>query len=522
MNNSERNELHQSIWKMANKLRGAVDGWDFKQYILGMLFYRFISENLEKYINEGNDGVNYAIMNDDEALGAKDEIVRQKGFFILPSQLFSNIIKDIDKNEEQINEILKSVFANIESSAQNKPSQDDIKGLFNDIDLSSNRLGGNLNLRNKTICEVMKAINEIGFNSYGATINDTAGDAYEYLMSMYASQAGKSGGEFFTPPSVSKLLSDLAFNDIKDQKSVTIYDPACGSGSLLLKALKLAKEKGMKPELHGQEINPTTFNLCRINMFLHDVGYENFSITYGDTLVNPSFKKANDTQTSIDKADFKADIIVSNPPYSITWDGEDDALLAADERYTPAGKLAPKSKADLAFIMHSLYALKDTGAAAIVCFPGIMYRGGAEKTIREYLIKNNFVDAVINLAENLFFGTSIATCIMVLKKRKKDESVLFINASEFYEKATNNNFLSDENINKIFEFYKNRQNSEFSALVPNDEIIANQANLSPSAYLATAKAEILDINEINTELKTCLDEQKILREKIEQILKELE
>ena len=367
---------------------------------------------------------------------------------------------------------------------------------------------------------MLKAINDIDFASYGDTINDIAGDAYEYLMSMYASNTGKSGGEFFTPASVSELLAHLVLNGAKDYKSATIYDPACGSGSLLIKAHKQAQSKGIKAQMHGQELNITTYNLCRINMFLHNVGYENFSITNGDTLTEPKFTRADDSAIKLDIKEFSADFVVSNPPYSTSWEGDNSEVLVADPRYSPAGKLAPKSYSDLAFIMHSLYLLKDTGA--IVCFPGIMYRGGAEKTIREYMLKNNFIDCVIALPENLFFGTSIATCIMVLKKNKNDENILFINASGIFEKEPNNNILSKANIASILELYTKRQSNEICALIPNEQVLENSANLSPSAYLATTKAEILDINEINTELKSCLDEQKILREKIEQILKELE
>lgn len=520
MNVAERKALQSAIWKIADELRGSVDGWDFKQYVLGVLFYRFISESLENYINEAEGaGFAYAELSDDKAKDAKDEIVRQKGFFILPSELFSNIIKNLDKHEENINEILKSVFKNIENSAKNKASAEDIKGLFDDIDLNSNRLGANTIARNKNISKVLKAINDIDFASYGDTINDIAGDAYEYLMSMYASNAGKSGGEFFTPASVSELLAHLVLNGAKDYKSATIYDPACGSGSLLIKAHKQAQSKGIKAQMHGQELNITTYNLCRINMFLHNVGYENFSITNGDTLTEPKFTRADDSAIKLDIKEFSADFVVSNPPYSTSWEGDNSEVLVADPRYSPAGKLAPKSYSDLAFIMHSLYLLKDTGA--IVCFPGIMYRGGAEKTIREYMLKNNFIDCVIALPENLFFGTSIATCIMVLKKRKKDESVLFINATSFYEKEPNNNYLSDENIARILDIYNKRENSKFCALVSNDEIIANSSNLSPSAYFESEQKEQIDINEVNSELNVCLKEQNELRAKIDEILKEL-
>ena len=413
-NTQERDELHRSIWKIADELRGAVDGWDFKQYVLGIMFYRYISENLTNYINKGeheagDKSFDYAKMSDEEALVAKEGLIEEKGFFILPSELFCNVVNKCE-NDENLNETLEKVFNHIEESAKGSVSESDFAGLFDDIDVNSNKLGATVEKRNKKLASVLKNIAEMKL-SYGDNTIDAFGDAYEFLMSMYASNAGKSGGEFFTPQEVSELLTRLAVvGKIEVNK---VYDPACGSGSLLLKALKVLGKENIKQGFFGQEKNITTYNLCRINMFLHDVDFDKFNIACEDTLIAPQHWD-----------DEPFDVIVSNPPYSIKWEGDDNPLLINDSRFSPAGVLAPKGKADLAFIMHSLAWLSTNGVAAIVCFPGIMYRGGAEQKIRKYLIDNNYIDTVIQLPDNLFFGTSIATCIMVLKKSRPDTNVL--------------------------------------------------------------------------------------------------
>ncbi len=440
----ERDELHRAIWSIADDLRGSVDGWDFKSYVLGIMFYRYISENLTSYINDGevkagNTDFDYTLLSDEDAEEARADLVRTKGFFILPSELFGNVRKKAKENEN-LNMTLEKAFRNIEDSAKGSESEDDFAGLFDDIDVNSNKLGGTVAKRNEKLVKLLDGIGEMKLGDYKENTIDAFGDAYEYLMSMYASNAGKSGGEFFTPQEVSDLLTRIAVSGKTEVNKV--YDPACGSGSLLLKAAKILGKDKVRQGFYGQEINLTTYNLCRINMFLHDIDYDKFDIAHEDTLVSPQHW---------DDEPFEA--IVSNPPYSIKWEGDDNPILINDPRFSPAGVLAPKSKADLAFIMHSLAWLATNGTAAIVCFPGIMYRGGAEKKIRKYLIDNNFVDTVIQLPSNLFFGTSIATCIMVLRKAKTENKTLFIDATKECVKITNNNKLTDENIQKILSTY---------------------------------------------------------------------
>ena len=462
----ERNEVHKAIWAIADDLRGAVDGWDFKQYILGIMFYRYISENITNYINAGerkagDNNFDYAMLSDKEAESVREDLVKEKGFFILPSELFCNVCKNAKNHKEDLNEILEKIFNNIENSAKGAESEDDFSGLFDDIDVNSNKLGSTVGKRNERLIKILDGINSLNLGNYQTNSIDAFGDAYEFLMTMYASNAGKSGGEFYTPQEVSELLTRLA---VVGKTSVNkVYDPACGSGSLLLKAAKILGKENVRNGFYGQEINLTTYNLCRINMFLHDIGYDKFDIACEDTLISPQHWD-----------DEPFEVIVSNPPYSIKWAGDDNAVLINDPRYSPAGVLAPKSKADFAFIMHSLSWLATNGTASIVCFPGILYRGGAEQKIRKYLIDNNFVDCLIQLPDNLFFGTSIATCVMVLKKSKKDNSTLFIDASKECVKITNNNKLTEENINNIIKIFTNREDVEHIAkLISNKEIAEN-------------------------------------------------
>ena len=482
----ERAELHRTIWNIANDLRGSVDGWDFKQYVLGMLFYRYISENLAAYINDGERAAgetdfSYATLADSDAEQARDDLVSTKGFFILPSELFENV-RNRATSDENLNETLESVFKNIESSAQGTDSEVDFKGLFDDIDVNSNKLDGTIARRNERLVKLMNGVADMKLGDYKDNTIDAFGDAYEFLMGMYASNAGKSGGEYFTPQEVSELLTRIAL--VGKTEVNKVYDPACGSGSLLLKAAKILGIENVRQGFFGLEINITTYNLCRINMFLHDVGYDKFDIGHGDTLTDP---------LHWDDEPFEA--IVSNPPYSIKWAGDDSPLLINDPRFSPAGVLAPKSKADLAFIMHSLSWLATSGTAAIVCFPGVLYRGGAEQKIRKYLVDNNFIDCVIQLPDNLFFGTSIATCIMVMKKSKGENSTLFIDASRECVKITNNNKLTPENIEKIVSAYTERIDSGyFTRLVRNEEIAGQDYNLSVSSYVAQEdKREVVDI-----------------------------
>lgn len=511
----ERDELHRTIWSIADDLRGSVDGWDFKSYVLGMMFYRYISENLANYINEGefeagNESFDYAQLSDEEAEQAREDLVNTKGFFILPSELFCNVKKRADK-DENLNMTLESVFKHIEESAKGSESEDNFSGLFDDIDVNSNKLGATVAKRNANLVKLMNGIASMGLGNYKDNSIDAFGDAYEYLMSMYASNAGKSGGEFFTPQEVSELLTRMAVAGKNEVNKV--YDPACGSGSLLLKAAKILGKENVRQGFFGQEINLTTYNLCRINMFLHDIDYDKFDIAHEDTLINPQHWD-----------DEPFEVIVSNPPYSIKWEGEDNPVLINDPRFSPAGVLAPKSKADLAFIMHSLAWLATNGTAAIVCFPGIMYRSGAEKKIRQYLIDNNFIDCIIQLPSNLFYGTTIATCIMVLKKNKTDNKTLFIDASAEFVKVTNNNKLTEENIHKIVDAFVSRADTEhFARCVPYAEIAENDYNLSVSTYVEQKDTrEVIDIVKLNAEIEQIVAREQVLRDEIAKIIAEIE
>ena len=513
---TQREELHRKIWAIADYVRGAVDGWDFKQYILGILFYRFISENITEFFNSAEHEVgdlefDYAELSDEEAeRDFRPSTVEGKGFFILPSQLFKNVVKTA-KDNENLNTDLANVFKAIEGSAIGFDSEDDIKGLFEDIDTTSNRLGGTVAEKNMRLTNILTGIAGINFGNFKDNDIDAFGDAYEYLISNYASNAGKSGGEFFTPQTVSKLLARLVMDGKTSINKV--YDPTCGSGSLLLQMKKQFDEHIIDEGFFGQEINMTNFNLARMNMFLHNVNYNSFSIKRGDTLLNPLHN---------DEKPF--DAIVSNPPYSIKWIGDGDPTLINDERFAPAGKLAPKSYADYAFIMHALSYLSSKGRAAIVCFPGIFYRKGAEKTIRKYLVDNNFIDCVIQLPENLFFGTSIATCVLVMAKNKQEHKILFIDASKEFKKETNNNILEEKNIQAIIDEFRNRTDKEyFSRYVDLSEIEENDYNLSVSIYVEKEDTrEIIDIKVLNKEIEETVKKIDALRASINEIVKELE
>lgn len=511
----EREELHRAIWAIADELRGAVDGWDFKNYVLGTMFYRYISENLTAYINDGeaaagNTGFDYAKMNDKDVEEAREGLVEEKGFFIVPSELFCNVRKRA-ANDENLNETLEKVFNHIEESAKGSQSEGSFAGLFDDFDVNSNKLGSTVAKRNERLVKLLDGVADMNLGSVKDHDIDAFGDAYEYLMKMYASNAGKSGGEFYTPPEVSELLTRIG--TVGKKKVNKVYDPACGSGSLLLKSEKILGKDAVTNGFFGQEINITTYNLCRINMFLHDIGFDKFDIECEDTLTNPQHWD-----------DEPFELIVSNPPYSIKWDGDDNPLLINDPRFAPAGVLAPKSKADLAFIMHSLSWLAPNGTAAIVCFPGIMYRGGAEQKIRKYLVENNYVDCIIQLPSNLFFGTSIATCIMVMKKGKPDNKVLFIDATNECVKVTNNNKLTEDNIKKIVDVYASREDiNHFSQLVSYEQLSENDFNLSVSSYVeAEDKREKIDIIKLNEEIRKIVAREQVLRDEIDKIIAEIE
>ncbi len=519
----ERAELHRTIWQIANDLRGSVDGWDFKQYVLGILFYRFISENLADFINKqqrrvkGFENFEYAELNDKEAEFGRKETVIAKGFYILPSELFINVRKNA-RNDANLNETLANVFNNIENSAKGTTSEDDLKGLFDDLDVNSNKLGNSVERRNQRLVKLLESIGDLSLGNYSENTIDAFGDAYEFLMTMYASNAGKSGGEFFTPQEVSELLAEITTVGKKEVNKV--YDPCCGSGSLLLKFAKVLGKENVRLGFFGQEINITTYNLCRINMFLHDINYNNFDIEHGDTLTDPKHWD-----------DEPFDAIVSNPPYSINWEGDANPLLINDPRFAPAGVLAPKSKADLAFTMHMLSWLSTSGTAAIVEFPGVLYRGSltgrgdkSEVKIRKYLVDNNYVDAVIQLPPDLFFGTGIATCIVVLKKSKKDNKILFIDASAEFVRGGNKNKLSEENRKKILNAFIERKDIEhFSKIIDNKAIAENDYNLAVSSYVEQKDTrEVIDIKELNKEIERIVKRQSELRSAIDEIIKDIE
>lgn len=517
----QRQELHTALWKIAEDVRGSVSSWDFKQYILIMLFYRFISESLVEYINRierqnpGQEDFDYASISDELAELGRQSMLSEKGFFMAPSELFVNV-REQAKSNPDLNVTLSSIFKNIEASAQGTPSERDLKGLFDDMDVNSTRLGKTVHERNQKLGKIIRGIGELNFGSYGGLSIDVFGDAYEYLVGMYAQNAGKSGGEFFTPQEVSELLARLTL--VGKTEINKVYDPACGSGSLLLKFAKVLGENGQKGEelvrngFYGQEINFTTYNLCRMNMFLHGINFSQFDIAHGDTLTDPYH---------FDDEPF--DAIVSNPPYSIKWEGKDNASLSGDARFTPAGVLAPKSKADLAFVMHVMAWLATGGCAAVVAYPGAMYRLGDEEKIRRYLIENNFIDTVIQLPKDLFFGTGIATCIMVLKKSKKCEDVLFIDATDEFEREEAKSQLSAANITKIIKHFKQRSNVEhFCRLVKRQDIIDNETNLSPRLYITPKEsaAEVIDIAEVTAQIAKNVARQHELREHIDAIMAE--
>lgn len=510
---AQRAALQNQIWKIANDVRGSVDGWDFKQFVLGTLFYRFISENFTNYIEGGDESVNYANFQDDQIPNEiKVDAIKTKGYFIYPSQLFINIAKTANTNTN-LNTDLKTIFDSIENSAKGFPSEEDISGLFADFDTTSSRLGNTVENKNKRLAAVIKGVEQLNFGNFEDSQIDLFGDAYEFLIGNYAANAGKSGGEFFTPQHVSKLIAQLAMHG---QTVVNkIYDPAAGSGSLLLQAKKHFDNHIIQEGFFGQEINHTTYNLARMNMFLHNVNYDKFHIALGDTLRDPQLG---------DEKPF--DAIVSNPPYSIPWIGSDDPTLINDDRFAPAGVLAPKSKADFAFVLHALHYLSPRGRAAIVCFPGIFYRGGAEQKIRKYLVDHNYVETVISLAPNLFYGTSIAVNILVLSKHKTDTKTQFIDVTgeDYFTKVTNNNMLTDVHIEKIMAIFESKEEvPNVATSIDNAKIAENDYNLSISSYVeAKDTREKINIIELNAEVATTVEKIAKLRAEIDSIIKEIE
>lgn len=517
-NAQEKQELFKTIWKIADNLRGKVDGWDFKAYVLGTLFYRYLSENIADRINKqeresGDVDFDYSSVPDEiikATEGFREGLIKEVGFFLYPSQLFCNVVENASK-DENLNMTLEKVFRGVEESAKGSESERCVSGLFSDFDVNSNKLGATVPKRNETLVKLLTAIKGMDFGSYADNTVDLLGDAYEFLMGMYASNAGKSGGEYFTPQEVSTLLTKLAL--VGKDRVNKVYDPACGSGSLLLKSAKILGKDKVDQGYFGQELNVTTYNLCRINMFLHNIGYDKFDIANEDTLIQPMHWNEEPFE-----------VIVSNPPYSTHWVGEDDITLINDPRYSPAGVLAPKTKADMAFIMHMISWLAPNGTAAIVCFPGIMYRGGAEQKIRKYLVDNNFIDAIIQLPSNLFFGTGIATCIMVMKKNKADNNILFIDADKECIKDGNSNRLTDENIDNILKYYIDRMDVDHAAsVVSYEKIVEEKYNLSVSTYVEKEDTrEKIDIVKLNSDLKGIVENVNRLRSEIDDIIADLE
>lgn len=524
----ERQELYKTIWQIANDLRGSVDGWDFKAYVLGMLAYRYLSESLAGELNRGEreaGAVDFDYARQDECLEGQDRLnfVQNRGYYIEPGLLFENVMQ---RGEDELNIYLDKALRQIEASGEGTGAAKMFEGLFTDMDLNSNKLGSNTEERNRRLKKLMQNIGGLRLGTYmndrvgsigraGGVESgvDIFGDAYEYLMTMYAANAGKSGGEYFTPPEVSELLARIVTENGKKKAprgEWRCYDPTCGSGGLLLKFLKILEYRG-EVTLHGQEKNVTTYNLCRVNMLLHGMNWSKLYIRNGDTLINPD--------PDLDERK-PFDAIVSNPPYSLKWVGEDDINLVQDARFQGPGRLAPKGKADLAFVMHSLRYLADDGIAAIVCFPGVLYRTGAEAKIREWLVEQGHVDAVIGLPGKLFFGTGITTAILVLKKGLSDGKTLFVDASKYFVPSTNSNKLSDENIQGIMKILLDRKDVDHVAKLADKNTIREQEyNLSVSMYVEKEDtSEKIDIDVLEADIEVTVKREAALRQDIDGIV----
>lgn len=500
--------LQKNLWRIANDLRGNMDASEFRNYILGLIFYRFLSEKTliqtQKLLKEDNMSYEEAWEIEDYRIILEKELIARVGYVIEPQDLYGHLTEKI-KNHTFEMENLHQAINKIESSTRGTNSEDDFEHLFDDMDLNSNRLGNTNAERTKLISKVMMNLVELPFTQEEMEI-DMLGDAYEYLIGQFAATAGKKAGEFYTPQQVSKILAKIVTTGKKRLKSV--YDPTCGSGSLLL---RIGREVEVS-HYYGQEYNNTTFNLARMNMLLHDINYQNFTIENGDTLEHPG---------ALEEDRFEA--VVANPPYSQSWSS--DPSFLDDPRFSNYGRLAPKSRADFAFLQHMIYHLDDNGTMVIVLPHGVLFRAGAEEAIRTQLIEENYLDAVIGLPPNLFFGTGIPTCILVFKKwRAQDEKVLFIDASESFEQGVNQNRLSDEDVSKIIDTYRNRKKiDKYSNVVTLDNIKENNFNLNMPRYVDTFEEEnSIDINEVQQEIEEI--NKKIIKmdEKINNIFKEFE
>lgn len=519
MSEAQKQLLEKQLWAVANVLRGKMNADEYKNYILGFIFYKYLSEKLEKYIDEKlltREKFSFAEINVDTKDGkaiieeVKKACIGHLGFFLKPSDLFSYIVKkgngEIKNQDTFILEDLKNVLNTIEQTSMGTASEDDFKGLFDDVDLTSSKLGKTENKKNEVIVQVLTLLSGIDFQLEDSK-SDLLGDAYEYLIGEFAAGAGKKGGEFYTPAQVSRLLAQIVTQGKARLKSV--YDPTCGSGSLLL---RIGDYTSVNMYL-GQELNPTTFNLARMNMILHGVHFDHFSIRQGDTLVDDMH------------LDLQAEAVVANPPFSAEWKSDSDPILAQDERYSQYGRLAPKSAADYAFVTHMLYHLADHGTMAVVLPHGALFRSGAEGQIRKYIIeKQNYLDAVIGLPSNLFYGTSIPATIMVFKKcRKDDDDILFIDTSKEFEKGKNQNHLTDENVAKIFQTYKERKEiDKYSHLASIDEIKENEFNLNIPRYVDTFEEEPgIEIDKVAKEIQSLEQNEKSLRKQIADFCEEL-
>ena len=514
MGEENKKALEQQLWNIANELRGKMDADEFRDYILGFIFYKYLSEKIENFTNEllKEDGITFTSLDSnnpehEEILNSlKDDCVQQLGYFLKPNELFSAMAKKGNSdNNNFILDDLTQVLRHIESSTMGTESEDDFEHLFEDLDLTSTKLGRTEEAKNKLIAKVLYHLDNINFELKNHD-RDVLGDAYEYLIGQFAAGAGKKAGEFYTPQEVSKILAKLV--TVGKTRLKSVYDATCGSGSLLL---RVAKEVEDVSNFYGQELNRTTYNLARMNMIMHDVHYRKFDIKQEDTLEHPQH------------LEHRFEAIVANPPFSANWSA--NPLHLNDDRFSQYGKLAPSSKADFAFIQHMIYHLDDNGTMAIVLPHGVLFRGAAEGHIRQYLIEDrNYLDAVIGLPSNIFYGTSIPTCILVFKKcREHSDNILFIDASNDYEKAKNQNYLTNENIEKIIDTYANRKEIEkYSHLASLDEIKENDYNLNIPRYVDTfEEEEVIDLDKVSSELKALEIEMKTTDETIASFCREL-
>jgi len=514
MGEENKKALEQQLWNIANELRGKMDADEFRDYILGFIFYKYLSEKIENFTNEllKEDGITFTSLDSnnpehEEILNSlKDDCVQQLGYFLKPNELFSAMAKKGNSdNNNFILDDLTQVLRHIESSTMGTESEDDFEHLFEDLDLTSTKLGRTEEAKNKLIAKVLYHLDNINFELKNHD-RDVLGDAYEYLIGQFAAGAGKKAGEFYTPQEVSKILAKLV--TVGKTRLKSVYDATCGSGSLLL---RVAKEVEDVSNFYGQELNRTTYNLARMNMIMHDVHYRKFDIKQEDTLEHPQH------------LEHRFEAIVANPPFSANWSA--NPLHLNDDRFSQYGKLAPSSKADFAFIQHMIYHLDDNGTMAIVLPHGVLFRGASEGYIRQYLIEDrNYLDAVIGLPSNIFYGTSIPTCILVFKKcREHSDNILFIDASNDYEKAKNQNYLTNENIEKIIDTYANRKEIEkYSHIASLDEIKENDYNLNIPRYVDTfEEEEVIDLDKVSSELKALEIEMKITDETITSFCREL-